>query len=165
MTAHNTVPRKGQAEYKKRPKISFCRFCFEMVLFVCLFLPMASYSLARFPNLSLCKQKRTELRLPNAVLALHRSIVEHKLLFICKLSSAGVGTTEPHTVSNCTLKQGTTGSLRAPRLPGQIAKGLAALPSSVHWSSSALLPHFQLLLPMPTFAYKQENPSKCISTT
>jgi len=93
---------------------------------------MDSYSLARFPNLSLCKQNRIELRLPNPVMALHGSTAEHELLFMCKLSSAGVGTAEPHTVWNCTLKQGTAGSWRASRLPGQIAKGLAALPSCVH---------------------------------
>lgn len=128
-----------------------------MVLFACLVLLTSSHSLARFLNWSLHKQKRTQLRLPNPALALHRSAIEHKQLFICKLSSAGVGTAEPHTVRICTLKQGITGSW-APSLPGQIAKGLAALPNSIHWASSALPPHFQLLLPVPSFAYKQETP-------
>lgn len=117
-----------------------------LCFFVCLFLPMANYSLAWFPNFCPCKQKRTELRL--LILALHRSTVECELLFICKLSSAAVGTAVPPTVSKGAFKKGTTVSPRAPRLPKQIAKGLAALPCNVRWASSALPPHFQLLLPI-----------------
>lgn len=99
------------------------------------------------------------------VLALHRCKSEHELFFICKLSSAGVCTAEPRTVWNFTLKQGITGIWRAPRLPKQNAKGLASLLNNGHQASSALLPHLQLFLPMPTFAYKQDNPSKSIFTT
>lgn len=99
------------------------------------------------------------------VLALHRSEIEHELFFICKISSAGVGTARLHTVWNFTLKRGITGRWRAPRLPKQNAKGLASLLNNAHQASSALLPHLQLFLPMPTFAYKQDNPLKSISTT
>lgn len=49
----------------------------------------------------------------------------------CKLSSAAVGAVEPHTAWNCILENGTSGSQRAPRLSGQIAKSLTALLSSI----------------------------------
>lgn len=42
---------------------------------------------------------------------------------------------------------------------------LASLLNNAHQTSSALLPHLQFFLPMSTFAYKQDNPSRSIFTT
>lgn len=61
----------------------------------------------------------------------HCTVLLLSVNVICKLSSTAVGTVEPYTARNCVLGQGNTGSQRALRLWGWVAKGLTELLSSI----------------------------------